>query len=166
MDWEKQFSGIEDEAISAHIWQRDIEVADLILGEWSTSRLLDLISGQNISVHLANGIVFRGLLIHFAKDWILIQRQHGSVLISSKQIIGIEVSQLQIRPIKNSRFHWSHAFRWLQRQGDEVAVSRIDQSVMEGRIVAVGSDYFALEKRGHKLELVPYRAVAFAGSAI
>ena len=165
MDWETQFAAIEDEIFSAHILQRDKEVADLITGEWSTSRLLDLVNGQNISVHLANGITFRGLLSQFANDWILVERQNGSVLISIQQIIGIEVAQLQIKPVKNSRWHWSHAFRWLQRQGEAVVVSRIDQSVVEGRIITVGKDYFALEKCGRSIELLPYRAVAFVGLA-
>lgn len=165
MDWEKQFAGIEEEAMSAHISQRDTEVADLISGEWSTSRLVDLINGQGISVQLANGIVFRGLLSEFAEDWILVERRNGSVLISIQQIMGIEVSQLRIKPIKSSRWNSSHALRWLQRQGEAVLVSRIDQSVVEGRIIAVGKDYFALEKRGQSLEVLSYQAVAFVASA-
>ena len=165
MDWEKQFAGIENEALFAHLSQRDTEVADLISGEWSTSRWHDLVNGEYISVHLAHGIVFQGLLTEFANDWILIQRQNGSVLISSQQIMGIEVAKLKIKPTKENKWQWSHAFRWLQMQCAAVVVARIDQSIVEGRIIAVGKDYCALEKRGRNLELVSYSAVAYVGAA-
>ncbi len=169
MGWEESmfavFDDLEQQAAGLHLAERDAEVADLSVAEYSlvtvAARLhasLDL----DLRVRLVGGHQIAGRLARLGRDWILLVDSATEWIVR----LGGITAMSGLSPRAESEDTWSvmdhltlrALLRRLSAVGDTCLVHFSDAQRLEGRIGRVGKDFFELgvgADRGRGVHVVP-----------
>lgn len=155
MGWEESmfavFDDLEQQAEGLHLVERDAEVADLSVAEYSSVRLsgrLHASLGQDLRVRLLGGHVVSGRLARVGEDWVLLT-DHSSEWVVRHAGIAT-VTGLSVR--SDSEKTWSVAdrlslravLRRLSAASEPCLVHLVDDHQADGRVGRVGQDFFEL----------------------
>ena len=174
MSWEESmfavFDDLEQQAQGLHLVERDAEVADLTVAEYSRVSLaarLHASLGQDLRVRLLGGRVVAGRLARLGEDWFLlvdgasewVVRQQGVATIGGlsarahSEDTWSVVDRLTLRAV----------LRRLALANEACLVHFCDDQQVEGRVGRVGRDFFELavgDGADRLIQAVPHDAVA------
>ena len=145
------FEDLEQQAEGLHLVERDAEVADLTVAEYSRISLgarLHASLGLDLRVRLVGGHVVAGRLARVGEDWLLL------VAVTAEWIVrhdGI-VTLTGLSPRADSEETWSvmdrlnlrAVLRRLVERHEPCLVHFFDDQQVEGRVGRVGRDFFEL----------------------
>jgi hypothetical protein len=174
MGWEESmfavFDDLEQQATGLHLAERDAEVADLSLAEYSRITLgarLHASLDRELQVRLVGGHVLSGRLARVGTDWLLLVGPTAEWIVRHEGVVTL--SGLSSRA--DSEETWSvtdrltlrAVLRRLCAAGDPCLVHFQDDHRAEGRVGRVGSDFFELhvgEVPDRAVQVVPVASVA------
>ena len=174
MSWEESmfavFDDLEQQAQGLHLVERDAEVADLMLAEYSLVSLaarLHASVGLDVRVRLLGGRVVGGRLARLGEDWFLLVDGSAEWVVRHQGVVS--VGGLSTRA--DSEETWSvvdrltlrTVLRRLSMTNESCLVHFCDDQQVEGRVGRVGRDFFELnvgEAAGELVQAVPYSSVA------
>ncbi len=173
MSWEESmfavFDDLEQQAEGLHLVERDAEVADLTVAEYSRISLASRLHaslGQDLRVRLLGGRVVSGRLARLGEDWILLAEGTSEWVVRHQGVVT--VSGLSARA--HSEDTWSvvdrltlrAVLRRLATANDACVVHFCDDQQLEGRVGRVGRDFFELVvgEVDRVAQAVPHTAVA------
>ena len=178
MGWEASmfalFDDLEQQAEGMHLADRDADVADLSLAEYSRVTLaarLHASLGHDLQVRLVGGHVVGGRLARVGEDWLLLVDRTAEWVVRHSGIASVG-------GLANRADHeetWSvtdrltlrTVLRGLSGVQEHCLVRFVDGSQAEGRVGRVGEDFFELhvgEGRDASTQVVPVAPVtAFQG---
>jgi hypothetical protein len=168
------FDDLEQQAEGMHLADRDADVADLSLAEYSRVNLaarLHASIGSDLQVRLLGGHVVGGRLARIGEDWLLLGDRTAEWVVRHAGIAGVN-------GLANRADHeetWSvmdrltlrTVLRGLSGRQEHCLVRFVDGSQVEGRVGRVGDDFFELhvgDGRDASVQVVPVAPVtAFQG---
>jgi hypothetical protein len=174
MSWEESmfavFDDLEQQAQGLHLVERDAEVADLTLAEYSRVSLASRLHaslGLDLRVRLLGGRVIGGRLARLGDDWFLLVEGASEWVVRGQGVASI--GGLSSRA--HSEDTWSvvdrltmrAVLRRLAMANEPCLVHFCDEQQVEGCIGRVGRDFFELnvgEGAGRVVQAVPHTAVA------
>jgi small nuclear ribonucleoprotein (snRNP)-like protein len=155
MGWEESmfavFDDLEQQAAGLHLAERDAEVADLSLAEYSGVSLgarLHASLGREIRVRLVGGHAVAGRLAGVGEDWMLVVDRSSEWIVRHAGILTL--TGLSSRA--DSEETWSvtdrltlrAVLRRLSAVNEQCLVHFADDQQMAGRVGRVGLDFFEL----------------------
>jgi hypothetical protein len=173
MGWEESMFAVlddlEQQAAGLHLVERDAEVADLTVAEYSRISLgarLHASLGLQLRVRLVGGRQLSGRLARVGKDWILLVDQSGEWIVRSAGIATL--AGLSARA--DSEETWSvldrltlrAVLRRLSIVSEACQVHFVDDQQVAGRVGRVGRDFFELcvgEGPDRTVQVVPVISV-------
>jgi len=174
MSWEEAmfavFDDLEQQATGLHLAERDVEVADLTVAEYSRVSLASRLHASldhEVRVRLLGGRVVGGRLARLGEDWFLlvdgtaewVVRHHGVATITGlstradSEDTWSVVDRLTLRAV----------LRRLAMAHERCVVHLCDDQQVEGHVGRVGRDFFELgvgEGAGRATHALPNAAVA------
>jgi small nuclear ribonucleoprotein (snRNP)-like protein len=174
MSWEEAmlavFDDLEQQASGLHLAERDAEVADLALAEYSQVSLaarLHASLDRDVQVRLLGGRVVGGRLARVGEGWFLVVDAASEWVVlpqGAATVVGLSpradsedtfavTDQLTLRSV----------LRRLASAGERCAVHLRDDRQLAGAIGRVGRDFFELavgEGPGRSTQVVPTSSVA------
>jgi hypothetical protein len=174
MSWEESmfavFDDLEQQAQGLHLVERDAEVADLTVAEYSRISLaarLHASLGQHLRVRLLGGRVIGGRLARLGEDWFLLVDGSSEWVVRHQGVATIAglsgkahhedswsvVDRLTMRAV----------LRRLAMADEPCLVHFCDDQQVEGRVGRVGRDFFELdvgEGAGRVVQAVPNASIA------
>jgi hypothetical protein len=174
MGWEESmfavFDDLEQQAAGLHLAERDAEVADLTLAEYSGITLcarLHASLGLGLRVRLVGGHQLAGRLARVGEDWLLVADRSGEWIVRHDGIVTLT----GLSPRADNEETWSVVDRLslravLRRLSGVCEPCRVhfrDGHQLEGRVGRVGSDFFELhvgDGRERAVHGVPVTAVS------
>jgi hypothetical protein len=173
VSWEDSISGVlddlEQQATGLHLAERDAEVAEMSLAEYSRVTLagrLHASLGHDLRVGLAGGEHLSGRLARCGPDWLLLV-DHGAEWIVRCEAL---TSVTGLSPRADSEETWSVAdrlgvgsvLRRLAAPGAACLVRLADGGQVRGRVGRVGQDFLELHVgagAAGTVQVVPLQAV-------
>jgi hypothetical protein len=155
MGWEESmfavFDDLEQQAAGLHLAERDAEVADLSLAEYSRITLrarLHASLERELRVRLVGGHVLSGRLARVGEDWLLLVGASAEWIVRHEGVVTL--AGLSSRA--DSEETWSvmdrltlrAVLRRLSAESETCLVHFVDDHRVEGRVGRVGSDFFEL----------------------
>jgi hypothetical protein len=174
MSWEESmfavFDDLEQQAQGLHLVERDAEVADLTVTEYSLVSLASRLHaslGQELRVRLLGGRLVGGRLARLGEDWFLLVDGTSEWVVRHRGVASI--GGLSTRA--HSEDTWSVAdrltlravLRRLAMANEPCLVHFCDDQQVQGCVARVGRDFFELtvgEGAGRLVQAVPHAAVA------
>jgi hypothetical protein len=174
MSWEEAmsevFDDLEQQAAGLHLAERDAEVAEMSLAEYSRITLAERLHasvGQDLRIRLAGGHQLAGRLARCGPDWLLLVDRGAEWIVRCEGITSVS----GLSPGADSEKAWSVVDRLTVRSllrrlsADAVAclVRFVDDQQVSGRIGRVGQDFVELhvgEGDGRSVQVVPLHVVA------
>ncbi len=156
MRWEESmfavFDDLEQQAEGLHLMERDAEVADLTLAEYTRVSLASRLHaslGQDLRVRLLGGRVVAGRLARLGEDWLLLDDGVSEWVVRHQGLVA--VSGLSTKA--DSEDTWSvvdrltlrAVLRRLAAATELCQVHFCDDQQIEGRVGRVGQDFFELQ---------------------
>jgi hypothetical protein len=153
MGWEESmfavFDDLEQQAAGLHLAERDAEVADLTVAEYSRVSLgarLHASVGLDVRVRLAGGRLVSGRLARVGEDWMLLADRGADWIVRYDGITALS----GLSPRADSEETWSvmdrltlrAVLRRLSGGNDSCQVYFLDDHRIEGRVGRVGQDFF------------------------
>ncbi len=174
MSWEESmfavFDDLEQQAEGLHHLERDAEVADLTLAEYSRVSLASRLHaslGQEVRVRLLGGRIVSGRLARLGDDWFLLADGVSEWVVRLQGVVT--ASGLSARahnedtwPVVD-RLTMRAVLRRLANGGEACLVHFCDDHQVEGRVGRVGRDFFELtagDAGARLVQAVPYAAVS------
>jgi hypothetical protein len=173
VSWEESMSGVlddlEQQAAGLHLAERDAEVAEMSLAEYSRVTLAERLHaslGHDLRVRLAGGDQLSGRLARCGPDWLLLVDHGVEWIVRCEGLTS--VTGLSSRA--DSEETWSVAdrlsvrsvLRRLAGQGAGCVVRLADGDQARGRVGRVGQDFLELHVgagAGSSVQVVPLHAV-------
>ena len=170
MRWEDSmfavFDDLEQQAEGLHLVERDAEVADLALAEYTQVTLASRLHaslGRDLRVRLLGGRVLAGRLARVGEDWLLLDdgmsdwvvRRHGLVAVDG---LSAKSRSEDTWPVVD-RLSMGAVLRRLAAAQERCLVHCCDDQQIEGRVGRVGRDFFELHLEGGT-QAMPLAAVA------
>jgi hypothetical protein len=173
MGWEESMFAVlddlEQQAAGLHLVERDAEVADLTVAEYSAISLgarLHASLGLELRVRLVGGRQLSGRLARVGKDWMLLVDGSGQWIVRSNGIAAL--TGLSARA--DSEETWSvmdrltlrAVLRRLSSVSEPCQVHFVDDQQVAGRVGRVGRDFFELlvgEGPDRTVQVVPVISV-------
>lgn len=145
------FDDLEQQAAGLHLVERDAEVADLTLAEYSRVSLgarLHASLGDELRLRLVGGHLVSGRLARVGQDWLLLVDRSSEWIVRHDGILTL--AGLSARA--HSEETWSvmdrlplrTVLRRLSSASEPCLVHFVDDQRVEGRIGRVGQDFFEL----------------------
>jgi hypothetical protein len=174
MSWEESmfavFDDLEQQAQGLHLVERDAEVADLSLAEYTRVSLASRLHaslGEELRVRLLGGRVVAGRLARLGEGWLLLVDQASEWVVRHAGVASIH----GMSPRAHSEDTWSvvdrltlrAVLRRLAIADAACLVHFLDDQQVEGRVGRVGHDFFELnvgEAADRAVQVVPNEAVA------
>ncbi len=174
MGWEKSvfavFDDLEQQAEGLHLAERDAEVADLTVAEYSLVALgarLHASLGWEVSVRLVGGTAVTGRLGRVGEDWLLLECGAEEWIVRHRGIASVTglsgradheaawsvMDKLSLRAV----------LRALAGAGERCLVHFVDDHRVDGLVGRVGRDFLELtvgEGRLRRVEVVPLAGIA------
>jgi hypothetical protein len=174
MSWEESmfavFDDLEQQASGLHLAERDAEVADLTVAEYSRismSSRLHASVGQDLRVRLVGGRLLGGRLARLGEDWFLVVEGTSEWVVRHLGVAAIAGLSVKARtedtwsPV--DRLTLRAVLRRLAMASEPCLVHFCDDQQVEGIVGRVGRDFFELdvgEGAGRASQVVPNAAVA------
>jgi hypothetical protein len=173
MSWEESmfavFDDLEQQAAGLHLVERDAEVAEMSLAEYSRVSLAERLHaslGHDLRVRLAGGHQLTGRLARSGADWLLLVEHGVEWIVRCEGVTALA----GLSPRADSEETWSVADRLTVRSllrrlaTDSVTclVRFTDDHQLRGRIGRVGQDFVELhvgEGDSRSVQVVPLHAV-------
>ncbi len=163
------FDDLEQQAEGLHLVERDAEVADLTVAEYSSVRLsgrLHASLGCDLRMRLLGGRVVSGRLVRVGEDWALLTDHTAEWVVRHAGIATVA----GLSPRADSEETWSVAdrlslravLRRLSAAGEPCLVHLVDAHQADGRVGRVGQDFFELhvgQGRDRSAHAVPVASV-------
>ena len=174
MAWEESMFGViedlEQQAAGLHLVERDVDVADLALAEYSrisVAARLHASMGRDLRVRLVGGHVVSGRLARVGEGWLLVVDRSAEWIVRSAAVSSIaglsaRADSEETWPVVD-RLSLRAVLRRLAGIGEPCLVHFVDDHQLDGRVRRVGLDFFELlvgEGQARTLQLVPVHAVA------
>jgi hypothetical protein len=155
MGWEESmfavFDDLEQQAAGLHLAERDAEVADLTVAEYSRISLgarLHASLGLDLRVRLVGGHQVTGRLVRVGEDWMLLVDRSGEWIVRYAGVVTL--GGLSSRA--DSEETWSvmdrltlrAVLRRMSGVSEPCLVHFCDDQQLEGRVGRVGSNFFEL----------------------
>ena len=174
MSWEDSmfavFDDLEQQAEGLSLVERDAEVADLTLAEYSRVGLASRLHasvGRDLRVRLLGGHVLSGRLARLGEDWFLLADGSSEWVVRHQGVATLDGLSIKA----HSEDTWSvvdrltlrAVLRRLAAAGESCLVHFCDDQQAEGRVGRVGRDFFELDTGvgvGRITQVVPNDAVA------
>jgi hypothetical protein len=174
MGWEDSmfavFDDLEQQAAGLHLVERDAEVADLTVAEYSRIGLgqrLHASLGSELRVRLVRGHLVSGRLARIGEDWLLLVDRSADWIVRYDGIVTI--TGLSLRA--DSEETWSVTdrltlrtlLRRLSGVHEPCLVHFADDHQLQGRVGRVGRDFFELsvgEGQERSVQVVMLRTVS------
>lgn len=174
MGWEESmfavFDDLEQQAAGLHLVERDAEVADLTVAEYSQVSLgarLHASLGLELRVRLIGGRLVSGRLARVGEDWLLLVDRPAEWIVRHDGIASVT----GLSPRADSEEAWSvedrltvrAVLRRLAGVNAPCLVHFADDQQVEGRVGRVGRDFFELrvgEGEDRSVRVVPVGAVS------
>ena len=174
MGWEESmfavFEDLEQQAEGLHLIERDAEVADLTVAEYSRISLgarLHASLGLDLRARLVGGLVVAGRLARAGEDWLLLVGQSSEWIVRHDGIVTLT----GLSPRADSEETWSvldrlnlrALLRRLSSVHETCLVHFADDQQVEGRVGRVGRDFFELyvgEGPDRTVQVVPVSSVS------
>ncbi len=145
------FDDLEQQATGLHLVERDAEVADLTVAEYSRVSLgarLHASLGDELRLRLVGGHLVSGRLARVGEDWLLLVDRSAEWIVRHDGILTL--TGLSARA--HSEETWSvmdrlplrAVLRRLSSASEPCLVHFVDDQRVEGRIGRVGLDFFEL----------------------
>lgn len=145
------FDDLEQQATGLHLVERDAEVADLTVAEYSRVSLgarLHASLGDELRLRLVGGHLVSGRLARVGEDWLLLVDRSSEWIVRHDGVLTL--TGLSARA--HSEETWSvmdrlplrAVLRRLSRASEPCLVHFVDDQRVEGRIGRVGLDFFEL----------------------
>jgi hypothetical protein len=174
MSWEDAmfavFDDLEQQAEGLHLVERDAEVADLTMAEYSRVSLASRLHaslGREVRVRLLGGRVVAGRLARLGEDWVLLADGSSEWVVRHQGVVSVtglssKAHSEHTWPVVD-RLTMRAVLRRLAMSNEACLVHFCDDQQVEGRIGRVGRDFFELSvgegADGH-VQAVPNSAVA------
>jgi hypothetical protein len=173
MSWEQSmfalFDDLEQQAEGLKLAERDAEVAEMTLAEYSRVTLaarLHASLDRHLQVRLVGGHQVAGRLARVGEDWLMLVDQGAEWVVRHAGIAWIA----GLSPRADSQETWSVVdglslralLRRLSVDGSSCLVHFVDDRQLQGRVGRVGRDFVELnigEGPGRSLQVVPLAAV-------
>ena len=174
MGWEESmfavFEDLEQQAEGLHLIERDAEVADLTVAEYSQISLgarLHASLGLDVRVRLVGGLVVSGRLARAGEDWLLLVGQSAEWIVRHDGIATLT----GLSPRADSEETWSvldrltlrALLRRLSSAHESCLVHFCDDQQAEGLVGRVGRDFFEFhvgQGQDRALQVVPVSSVS------
>jgi hypothetical protein len=174
MGWEESmfalFDDLEQQAAGLHLSERDAEVADLTLTEYSRVSLgsrLHASLDRELRVRLAGGRLVTGRLARVGEDWLLLVDRSAEWIVRYEGVVTL--AGLSARA--DSEQTWSvvdrlslrAVLRRLSSVNERCLVHFADGHQVDGRVGRVGRDFFELlvgERQDRSVQVVPVGQVS------
>ena len=174
MSWEESmfavFEDLEQQAEGLRLIERDAEVADLTVAEYSQISLgarLHASLGLDLRVRLSGGLVVSGRLARAGEDWLLLVGPSAEWIVRHDGIVALT----GLSPRADSEETWSvldrlslrALLRRLSSVRETCLVHFSDDQQVEGRVGRVGRDFFELyvgEGQDRVAQAVPVSSVS------
>lgn len=155
MSWEESmfavFDDLEQQAAGLKLVERDAEVADLTVAEYSRVSLgsrLHASVGQELRLRLVGGLHVSGRLARLGEDWLLLVDRSAEWIVRHDGIATL----IGVSSRGHSEETWSvmdrlslrAVLRRLSSVSEPCQVHFLDDQQVEGRIGRVGLDFFEL----------------------
>lgn len=155
MSWDESMSAVfddlEQQATGLHFLERDVEVADLAVAEYSRVGLgarLHASLGAEVRVRLLGGLVLSGRLARVGKDWLMLAEPASEWIVRQDGVASVR----GLADRADDEETWSlvdrlsvgTVLRRLSEVGERCLVHLIDGQQMEGRLRRVGRDFVEL----------------------
>ncbi len=173
MGWEESmfavFEDLEQQAEGLQLVERDAEVADLTVAEYSRISLaarLHASLGLDLRVRLVGGHVIAGRLSRVGDGWLLLVDRSAEWIVRTEGVLS--VAGLSARADNEDtwpvidRLTLRAVLRQIASAGDACLVHFADDQQVEGRVGRVGRDFFELavgEGAGRAVQVVPLTSV-------
>jgi hypothetical protein len=174
MGWEESmfavFDDLEQQAEGLHLAERDAEVADLTVAEYSRISLaarLHASLGLDVRVRLIGGHVIAGRLSRMGDGWVLLVDRSAEWIVRCEGVLS--VAGLSTRADNEDtwpvidRLTLRAVLRRIATSGEGCQVLFVDDQQVEGRVGRVGRDFFELvvgEGADRVGQVVPLTSVA------
>ena len=174
MGWEESmfavFEDLEQQAEGLQLAERDAEVADLTVAEYSQVSLaarLHASLGRDLRVRLVGGHVIAGRLSRVGDDWLLLVDRSAEWIVRTEGVLSLaglstRADSAETWPVID-RLTLRAVLRQIARAGDACLVRFVDNQQAEGRVGRVGRDFFELVVGGGAdgaSQIVPLTSVA------
>ncbi|MET0997140.1 MAG: hypothetical protein ABWX73_00370 [Marmoricola sp.] len=180
MGWEESmfavFDDLEQQAAGLHLSERDAEVADLTLAEYSRISLASRLHAsldRELRVRLVGGLQVQGRLARLGEDWFLLVGPSAEWIVRHQGVAALD----GLSPRAEAEETWSvvdrlplrAVLRGLAGGGDRCLVHGVDDHRVQGRVSRVGRDFFELvvgAGREGAVQVVPVASVAAIQGAV
>jgi hypothetical protein len=145
------FDDLEQQAEGLHLMERDAEVAELTLAEYSRVTLgsrLHASLGQDVRVRLLGGRVVAGLLTRLGEDWLLLDDGTSEWVVRYPGLVAASGLSTKAHSEDSwrvvDRLTLRAVLRRLAAAAELCQVHFCDDQQIEGRVGRVGRDFFEL----------------------
>jgi len=174
MGWEESmfavFEDLEQQATGLHLVERDAEVADLSVAEYSRISLggrLHASLGRELRVRLVGGHHVSGRLARVGEDWLLVVDGSAEWIVRYAGVLTLS----GLSPRADNEETWSvmdrltlrAVLRRLSSTSEPCLVHFLDDQRIDGRVGRVGHDFFELfvgEGPDRSVQIVPTASVS------
>ena len=164
------FDDLEQQAAGLHLSERDAEVADLTVTEYSRVSLgsrLHASLDRDLRVRLVGGRLVAGRLARVGEDWLLLVARSSEWIVRHAGVVTL--AGLSARA--DSEETWSvvdrlslrAVLRRLSGANDVCLVHFVDDHQAQGRVGRVGHDFFELvvgDRQDRSVQVVPIGSVS------
>ncbi|MCW2762157.1 MAG: hypothetical protein JWR85_2358 [Marmoricola sp.] len=174
MGWEESmfavFDDLEQQAAGLHLAERDAEVADLTVAEYSLVSLgarLHASLGLTLRLRLVGGHQVSGRLARVGEDWLLLVDRSAEWIVRYDGIVSVgglspRADSEETWPVMD-RLTLRAVLRRLSGAGAPCLVHFVDDYQVGGRVGRVGKDFCELhvgEGQDRSVQVVPVASVA------
>ena len=176
MRWDDLFADLEGGVESMEQQERDADIAERTRAHLGTVRWVDRCVGARLGLRIVGIGLVEGDVDTVTRDWLLMHVDGRSDwVINLDAVCGVvgappTASTAGTRSAVAARMTWVNAWSVLSRDRARVQVVRTDGTHLAGLAARVGRDFVEMRcaddfgaedrRRGERLEIVPYRAIA------
>lgn len=174
MGWEESmfavFDDLEQQAAGLHLSERDAEVADLTLAEYSRIRLASRLHAsldRELRVRLIGGHQVQGRLARLGEDWLLLVGPSSEWIVRHQGVVAFDGLSARAEAEETwsvlDRLSLRAVLRALAGTNEPCLVHCVDDHRVEGRIGRVGHDFFELvagEAQERTVQVLPVASVS------
>ncbi len=174
MGWEESMFAVlddlEQQAAGLHLSERDAEVADLTLAEYSRISLASRLHAsldRDLRVRLVGGHQVQGRLARVGADWLLLVGPSSEWIVRHQGVVTLDGLSSRSEAEETwsviDRLPLRAVLRRLAGRGEPCLVHCADDHRVQGRVGRVGRDFFELivgEGRDRAAQVVPVTSVS------
>lgn len=149
--WEERLAAelddLEQQAEGLHLADRDVEVAEQGPGAYAAIELVDRIHASvGAPLHLVTlGGSLEGVLVGAGRDWLLLRHARGESVVLFHAVLrarGLSAGAVpEVARGVLTRRGLGSVLRRLAEEADEVRLTAVDGSAVQGRLRRVGADF-------------------------